>query len=48
MVDNLGQSETGGFVGEIGVDGMDVRIWSGVGCCLNGWVGCWDGFEIKM
>ncbi len=40
VVDRLGQGETGGFVGEIGVDGLVGRPWVGVGCCLVGWMGC--------
>jgi hypothetical protein len=44
VVDNLGQDETGGFVGKMGVDGVDLGHLSGVGCWLNGWVGYRGGF----
>ena len=31
--------KTGGFVGDIGVDGGDGGDSNGVGCWLNGWLG---------
>ena len=40
--------QTGGFVGDIRVDGGDGGDSNGVGCWLNGWLVCWDGFSIRM
>ncbi len=44
MVDNLGQGTNRGFVGKMGLDGVDLGHWSGVGRWLNGWVGYRGGF----
>ena len=48
VVDSRYRVQTGGFVGDIRVDGGDGGDSNGVGCWLNGWVGCWDGFQNKM
>ena len=42
VLDGVGTSyrvQTGGFVGDIGVDGGDGGDYNGVGCWLNGWLG---------
>ena len=48
MVSTRYRVQTGGFVGDIGVDGGDGGDYNGVGCWLNGWVVYRGGFQIKM
>ena len=47
MVGTRYRVQTGGFVGDIGVDGGDGGDSNGVGCWLNGWLGVGMVFQSK-